>query len=130
MPVEIEAPSRPRGAEEPAMSSIEEKPSQLSLEQKRALVARLLREKAGDRRPTTAFVHRMFEEQAARVPAAVALATDGESLTYRELDARANRLAKRLRSNGVGPEVLVGLCVGRSTSMVVALLAVLKAGGA
>ena len=52
------------------------------------------------------------------------------SITYAELNARANRLARRLRAMGVGPEVLVGLFLGRSADMVVGLLAVLKAGGA
>ena len=68
--------------------------------------------------------------QAERTPAAVALTCAGETLTYSELNARANRLAHRLRAEGVGPEVLVGLCAGRSAAMVVGLLAVLKAGGA
>ena len=68
--------------------------------------------------------------QAERTPEAVALTCAAESLTYSELNARANRLARRLRAMGVGPEVLVGLCVGRSADMVVGLLAVLKAGGA
>ena len=68
--------------------------------------------------------------QAERAPEAVALTCAGESLTYSEINARANRLARRLRAMGVGPEVLVGLCVGRSADMVVGLLAVLKAGGA
>ena len=68
--------------------------------------------------------------QAERTPTAVALTCAGATLTYSELNARANRLARRLRAEGVGPEVLVGLCAGRSTAMVVGLLAVLKAGGA
>ena len=75
-------------------------------------------------------VHRLIEAQAERTPEAVALSCAGESLTYAELNARANRLARRLRALGVGPEVLVGLCVRRSPAMVVGLLAVLKAGGA
>jgi amino acid adenylation domain-containing protein len=75
-------------------------------------------------------VHRWFEAQAAKRPGAIALATAEETLTYRELNARANRLAHRLRGMAVGPEVLVGLCAGRSAGLVVGLLAVLKAGGA
>jgi len=76
-------------------------------------------------------VHQLFEEQAERSPGSVALVFDGgESLAYGELNARANRLARRLRAEGVGPGVLVGLCLERSPEMVVALLAVLKAGGA
>src|ERR1700761_4994857 len=74
--------------------------------------------------------HRWIEARAARAPETVALTCSGESLTYGELNARANRLARRLRALGVGPEVLVGLCTDRSLDMVAALLAVLKAGGA
>ncbi len=68
--------------------------------------------------------------QAERTPTAIALTSATETLTYSQLNARANQLANLLRAQGVGPEVLVGLCVGRSTAMVVGLLAVLKAGGA
>ena len=55
---------------------------------------------------------------------------EDEQLTYAELDARANQLAHHLRGFGVGPEVLVGLCLERSPAMVIGLLAILKAGGA
>ncbi len=103
---------------------------EMSLEQKRELVARLLREKAGPYPCTPSLVHRWIEEQAGRRPDAVAVVSSGESLTYAELNARANRLARRLRAMGVGPEVLVGLCAGRSARTVVGLLAILKAGGA
>ena len=102
----------------------------LSLEQKRELVARLLREQAGPYRDRPSPVHRRIEMQADRTPDAVAVTGAGGPLTYAELNARANRLARRLRTLGVGPEVLVGLCAGRSSAMVVGLLAVLKAGGA
>jgi amino acid adenylation domain-containing protein len=74
-------------------------------------------------------VHELFEEQAARDPGAPALVFEGERLTRGELDAGANRLAWRLRELGVVPEVPVGLCLERSAGSVVALLAVLKAGG-
>jgi amino acid adenylation domain-containing protein len=103
---------------------------ELSLEQKRELVARLLLEKAGPSPCTPSLVHRFIEEQVGRRPDAVALVASGASLTYAELNARANRLARRLRAMGVGPEVLVGLCAGRTATTVVGLLAILKAGGA
>ncbi|MFJ9567910.1 amino acid adenylation domain-containing protein, partial [Streptomyces fuscichromogenes] len=72
----------------------------------------------------------LFEEQAARTPDAVALVSGDQSLTYEELDGRANRLAQLLVRRGVGPESLVAVLMDRSADLVVALLAVLKAGGA
>jgi amino acid adenylation domain-containing protein len=75
-------------------------------------------------------VHQLFEEQAAQTPNALAVESAGERLTYAELNERANQLAHYLRRCGVGPEVLVGVCVERSNEMLTALLAVLKAGGA
>lgn len=75
-------------------------------------------------------VPRLFEAQVERTPDRVAVEFQSRCLTYRELDARANALARRLTELGVGPEVLVGICVERSAEMLVALLAVLKAGGA
>ena len=72
----------------------------------------------------------LVEAQVARTPDAVAIVAGSETLTYREVNARANRLARHLRSVGVGPERVVGVCLYRSPRLVVALLAVLKAGGA
>ena len=75
-------------------------------------------------------LHRGFEAQVAQTPERVAVVCEGQVLTYRELNRRANGVARRLRALGVGPEVLVGLCVERSLEMVVGILAILKAGGA
>ncbi|HLL47807.1 MAG TPA: condensation domain-containing protein, partial [Longimicrobiaceae bacterium] len=75
-------------------------------------------------------VHALFAEQAARTPDAVALSFQGGSLTYAELDRRANQLAHHLRRRGVGAEARVGVCMERSPELVAALLGVLKAGGA
>jgi non-ribosomal peptide synthetase component F len=80
--------------------------------------------------PADRCIHELFQAQAARTPGAVAVRFEEESLTYRELNERANRLAHHLRGLGVGPEVRVGVLMERSLEMVVALLAVLKAGGA
>jgi amino acid adenylation domain-containing protein len=80
--------------------------------------------------PRDRCVHELFAEQAARTPDAVAVTFEGERITYRELDARSNRMARYLRARGVGGEVLVGVMMERSVEMIVALLAILKAGGA
>lgn len=74
-------------------------------------------------------VHELFEEQAKRTPNAVAAVSGTGSLTYGELNARANRLAHHLIGLGVGPEVPVGLFMERSLDLPVALLGILKAGG-
>ncbi|QHG87430.1 non-ribosomal peptide synthetase [Xanthomonas cucurbitae] len=80
--------------------------------------------------PRDACVHALFEAQAARTPAAVAVVHGESSLTYEQLNAQANRLAHYLREVGVGPDDRVAICVQRDVRMVVALLAVLKSGGA
>ncbi|HEU4556928.1 MAG TPA: amino acid adenylation domain-containing protein, partial [Longimicrobium sp.] len=79
--------------------------------------------------PRVACIHQLFQVQAERTPDAVALVWGAEEVTYRELDARANRLAHHLAALGVGPESRVGLRLERSLENVVATLAVLKAGG-
>ncbi|WP_198299647.1 non-ribosomal peptide synthetase [Tumebacillus avium] len=75
-------------------------------------------------------VHQRFEQQAERTPHAIAVAFEEQSLTYAQLNQRANQLAHHLRSYGVGPEVLVGLCVERSLETIIGVLGILKAGGA
>jgi amino acid adenylation domain-containing protein/FkbM family methyltransferase len=80
--------------------------------------------------PRDACVHCLFEAQVERTPEAPAVIFGDEQLSFRELNERANRLAHYLRRQGVGPEVPVGLCVERSTVMLVGLLGILKAGGA
>ncbi|WP_317658691.1 non-ribosomal peptide synthase/polyketide synthase [Pseudomonas sp. KU43P] len=71
-----------------------------------------------------------FEQQAARVPEAIAVRQGEMALSYAELNRRANQLAHRLQAAGVGPDVRVGVCLERTPQLLVALLAVLKAGGA
>ncbi|MET0657807.1 MAG: AMP-binding protein, partial [Steroidobacteraceae bacterium] len=75
-------------------------------------------------------IHQLFEEQVERAPQSVALIYENESLSYSELNNRANQLARYLRARGVGQDELVGICVERSVEMVVGLLGILKAGGA
>src|SRR5207244_5131794 len=70
------------------------------------------------------------EAQAERTPKAMGVRFEGQRVTYRDLDRRSNQLAHHLRKLGVGPEVLVGICVERSLEMIVGLLGILKAGGA
>ncbi|HEX8274264.1 MAG TPA: non-ribosomal peptide synthase/polyketide synthase [Longimicrobiaceae bacterium] len=79
--------------------------------------------------PEGACIHDLFAARAARAPEAPALSWGGEELTYRELDRRADRLARRLAGLGVGPEERVGVLLERGPEMVLATLAVLKAGG-
>jgi amino acid adenylation domain-containing protein/non-ribosomal peptide synthase protein (TIGR01720 family) len=80
--------------------------------------------------PSDRGIHALFAAQAAAAPHAVALVHDGGSVTYGELNARANRLAHYLRRRGVGPEVRVGIGLERGVETIVAILATVKAGGA
>ena len=75
-------------------------------------------------------VHELFEKRVARHGAAAAVLSEGGQLSYAELNGRANQLAHYLRKLGVGPETRVGICMDRSLEMIVAMLGVLKAGGA
>ncbi|HST59480.1 MAG TPA: amino acid adenylation domain-containing protein, partial [Longimicrobium sp.] len=80
--------------------------------------------------PADRCVHALFQAQAARTPDAAAVTAAGRVLSYAELNAQANRIARHLVRLGVGPETRVGLCLERGVEMVAALLGVLKAGGA
>ena len=80
--------------------------------------------------PRQRCIHALFEAQVEQTPDALAVIFESQSLTYAELNARADRLARHLRALGVGPDVLVALFLDRSLDMVVGMLSVLKAGGA
>jgi amino acid adenylation domain-containing protein len=82
----------------------------------------------GDPGPRT--IHERLAVEAARDPEALAVVSDRGSLTYAELEGRANQVARHLQSLGVGPDVPVGLCMERTPEMIVALVGILKAGGA
>jgi len=75
-------------------------------------------------------VHELFERQAEKTPDLTAVVYEGKTLSYRELNERANQVAHYLRKRGVGPEVLVGVCLNRTPEMVIGLLGIWKAGGA
>lgn len=79
---------------------------------------------------TPACVHELIEAQVRRSPDAVALVCEDRTLTYRELDVRANQLARHLRARGAGPDTLVALCCERSLEMMVGLVGILKSGAA
>jgi amino acid adenylation domain-containing protein len=80
--------------------------------------------------PRDACIHELFEAQVACNPEATALMCESKELSYRELNRRANQLAHHLQGLGVGPEVIVGICMERSVEMMVGLLGILKGGGA
>jgi non-ribosomal peptide synthetase component F len=80
--------------------------------------------------PKDLCLHELFEEQVELTPDATAVVFQDRQLTYRELNERANQLARHLRGLGVGPDTPVAICLERSFEMVVGLLAILKAGGA
>ncbi|HEX6902709.1 MAG TPA: amino acid adenylation domain-containing protein, partial [Thermoanaerobaculia bacterium] len=100
----------------------------LSREEERQLLAESVRDAADW--PDDVLLHEFFEAQAKRTPDAVALIGGTERLTYRELDERADHLARRLRALGVGPEVRVGVFLQRTPKLLISMLGILKAGGA
>ena len=80
--------------------------------------------------PADRCAHQLFEQQAARTPDNIAVSFAGQTLTYRELNERANQLAQHLQRRGIGPEMMIGLCVERSLELVVGILGIMKAGAA
>ena len=80
--------------------------------------------------PSNNTISQVFEEQCEKYPNKVAIVFEGEKLTYSELNKRANALAGRLKNDGVGPDVIVGIMVEKSIEMIVGIIAILKAGGA
>ncbi|MBW4570975.1 MAG: amino acid adenylation domain-containing protein [Tolypothrix carrinoi HA7290-LM1] len=80
--------------------------------------------------PQNKCIHQLFFEQVERTPDAVAVVCEEQIITYKELNNRANQLARYLQDLGIRPEVRVGVCIERSVEMVVGLLGILKAGGA
>jgi amino acid adenylation domain-containing protein len=80
--------------------------------------------------PADRCIHEIIEEQAARTPDAVALSYEGTLMSYGELNKQANRLAHHLQQQGIGPDVLVGLCIERSIEFFIGMLGILKAGAA
>src|ERR1700748_2328993 len=80
--------------------------------------------------PQDKLIHELYELQVERQPESIAIVFEGEEITYTELNRRANAAARRLQKSGVRPETLVGVGLERSIEMVVALLGILKAGGA
>ncbi len=80
--------------------------------------------------PRNSTIQQLFEEQAEQTPQSVAVAFEDQTLTYAQLNAKANQLAHYLRAQGVAAETLVGISIARSLEMIVALLGILKAGGA
>ncbi|HEY6661266.1 MAG TPA: amino acid adenylation domain-containing protein, partial [Pyrinomonadaceae bacterium] len=79
--------------------------------------------------PANACIHEVFEQEVEQHPDAIAIEFEDQELSYRELNQRANMLARQLRENGVGPEVFVGVMLERSSELIVTLLAICKASG-
>jgi amino acid adenylation domain-containing protein len=86
--------------------------------------------RTGQPYPENCTIQKSFEEQAAKSPGAPALTCRGETWTYRELDHRAEKIARRLRAEGAGPESVIGICMERSLDLIAGMLGILKSGAA
>ncbi|XOS94540.1 AMP-binding protein [Brevibacillus laterosporus] len=75
-------------------------------------------------------IHELFVEQVVKTPDHIAVVLENKHLTYRQLDAKSNQLARYLRNKGIGPDRLVGLMMDRSIEMIIGILGILKSGGA
>ncbi|MDP4180345.1 MAG: amino acid adenylation domain-containing protein, partial [Bacillota bacterium] len=100
----------------------------LSEEEKTKILCGFNATKAGY--PENKTIHRLFEEQVERTPENTAVVFENKQLTYRELNEKANRMARVLRARGLGPDYIVAIALERSLEMIIGILAVLKAGGA
>ncbi|MEP7126667.1 MAG: amino acid adenylation domain-containing protein, partial [Byssovorax sp.] len=100
----------------------------LSADERRHMLVDLAGPRADS--PRDRLIHELVAAQAQATPDAIALVFEGKSLTYRDFDRRVNQLAHALVKRGVGPEVIVGVCLDRSLELPIALHAVLRAGGA
>jgi amino acid adenylation domain-containing protein len=112
----------------PLLSSTPHPPSPLSEAERRQLLVEWNETYAPF--PTDLCIHQLFEAQVARTPDTLAVISETQSLTYSQLNERANRLAHYLHTLHIGPDQLVGICLPRSADMLIAVLAVLKAGAA
>jgi amino acid adenylation domain-containing protein len=84
----------------------------------------------GKEYPRDECIHELFEQQVERTPTSIAVVYEEQQLTYRQLNERANQLARYLRKRGIGPDCLVGICMERSLNLVITMLGILKTGGA
>lgn len=83
-----------------------------------------------EKQDTSLCSHEIFAKQAEKTPDAIAIIFEDQTITYEELNQQANQLAHYLRKKGVGPEIMVGLCIDRSIDLIIGILGILKAGGA
>lgn len=120
-----------RGGENTPTQSNESKPAQAAVvSPENKLEKRISKSDTRLRSSSDFCIHELVEDQVAKDPDAIAIEQGHRRITYRELNERSNQLARHLRKQGVGPDVPVGICLQRSPELLIALLAVLKSGGA